>query len=168
MKPKLDGPPITNAPQMSDVYLNLCAASLSAAYRADKHQHVLVVKSDELLGLDAEVVELCDDVGYESQKSLGSVVDGPIRNVREVVDLDLGVEEVRKGGEITRRERLVTAAGKLHVLLRHRPPSISRGTRRTQSRRAYAASGHTQPFACGNRVASRGVRGSFLPRTGSG
>src|SRR6478672_8361048 len=120
MKPKLDGPPITNAPQMSDVYLNLCAASLSAAYRADKHQHVLVVKSDELLGLDAEVVELCDDVGYESQKSLGSVVDGPIRNVREVVDLDLGVEEVRKGGEITRRERLVTAAGKLHVLLRHR------------------------------------------------
>src|SRR2546423_433069 len=104
---------------MSDVYLNLGAASLSAAYRADKHQHVLVVNGNELLGLDAEVVELCDDVGYESQKSLGSVVDGPIRNVREVVDLDLGVEEVRKGSEITRRERLVTAAGKLDVLLRH-------------------------------------------------
>src|SRR5437588_3925346 len=129
MKPKLDGLPITHPPQMSDVYLDLCAASLSTAYRADKHQHVLVVRGDELLGLDAEVVELCDDVGHQSQEDLGSVVDGSVRNVREVVDLDLGVEEVRERAEITRREGLVTAAHDLDVLLRHRPPSIPQGTK---------------------------------------
>src|SRR6476660_2460307 len=110
---------------MRDASLHLGAALLAPSPLPDEHEYVFIVRGAELLGLEPEVIELFERVGDDGQEALWPVVDGRIGHLCEVVDFDLRIEEAHDAGRIPRREGLIAPAGKLHVLLRHRAPSIS-------------------------------------------
>jgi hypothetical protein len=88
--------------------------------RSDHHE--VIAGFDELLDIDPEVAELFDEllVPESVPHLVASAVHRAVRELRELVPLDIGIQCLQRGVGAVPIESRIRATCDLDVLLRHR------------------------------------------------
>src|SRR5690242_2068086 len=129
-------PPVPESMRSGQPNLQLCTALLPSNLPAELH-HGPVAHIDELLGLHGDRLPDAEGVVKPLTDSLVPLVAFGVGRVH-VLDHDLGIEEGKESVKLATLQglevgvdQLVSLLEPLHVLLRHRPRSISQATRKS-------------------------------------
>src|SRR6266581_14161 len=116
--------PPTDGPDMEQAHVYPSAALTTNAGDSDRHDYV-ISSVDEFLRLDVVSLERIESIPHGLYEAFVAVVGVAGRESERVRRLHVGIENLQYPRDIAAHEGPVARLHQFHVLLRHRPHSIS-------------------------------------------